>query len=119
MSKCRFASRVTSDLLGACIRPRLQQVSRDKTIFQRRHVSDSIPPTSTPTRGRRALYIAGGLLILGGGAVSVSDEARHLYRAAQRSGRVVSTLYLCMQEYAHMLELIETYMLTIPATGQF
>ena len=40
--------------------------------------------------------------MVGAGAVAVSDEARHLYNAAQRSGRVVTTLYLCMQEYVHV-----------------
>ncbi|KAA8649164.1 hypothetical protein EYZ11_012825 [Aspergillus tanneri] len=33
------------------------------------------------------------------GAVAFSDDAQHLYRAAQRTGRVVSTLAVCINDY--------------------
>jgi aarF domain-containing kinase len=36
--------------------------------------------------------------IVGAAAVTLSDDARHLYRAAQRTGRVVGTLAVCINE---------------------
>lgn len=36
--------------------------------------------------------------LLGLGALAFSDKARHAYRAAERSGRVVSTLAVCINE---------------------
>ncbi|GAM82910.1 hypothetical protein ANO11243_008960 [Dothideomycetidae sp. 11243] len=77
--------------------------SRDGARFHRRYATESTAASNGGTRSKRFLYLAGGLVVLGVGAVSVSDEARHLYRAAQRSGRVVSTLYLCIQDYRTVL----------------
>lgn len=36
--------------------------------------------------------------VLGVGAVTFSDEFQHAYRAAARSGRVVGTLAVCINE---------------------
>lgn len=40
--------------------------------------------------------IIGGVIAVG--AVTFSDDARHIYRAAERSGRVVGTLAVCINE---------------------
>ncbi|KAL4785774.1 ABC1 family-domain-containing protein [Aspergillus varians] len=41
--------------------------------------------------------IIGGTILVG--AVTFSDDARHIYRAAQRTGRVVGTLAVCINDY--------------------
>ncbi|KAH8428799.1 ABC1 kinase family protein [Aspergillus melleus] len=41
--------------------------------------------------------IIGGTLVVG--AVVFSDDAQHIYRAAQRTGRVVGTLAVCINDY--------------------
>lgn len=52
---------------------------------------------SGPIRSRNKTYlIIGGAL--GVAAVVYSDEVRHLYRAAARTGRVVSALAVCINE---------------------
>jgi len=72
----------------------------------------SIPPLSplrryathqgqaNPKPRRTGLYIFGATIIAATVAVSISDEARYIYIAAQRTGRVVSTLALNINEYA-------------------
>jgi aarF domain-containing kinase len=47
---------------------------------------------------RRILKYAIIAGVVGAAAVTLSDDARHLYRAAQRTGRVVGTLAVCINE---------------------
>jgi aarF domain-containing kinase len=47
---------------------------------------------------RRILKYAIIAGVAGAAAVTLSDDARHLYRAAQRTGRVVGTLAVCINE---------------------
>lgn len=56
------------------------------------------------TRSKKFLYIAGGTLAVGAGAIAVSEDARHLYLAAQRTGRVVTTLALNINEYVRSVQ---------------
>lgn len=42
-----------------------------------------------------------GLGVLGS-VVAFGDEAKYVGKAAQRTGRVVSTLAVCINEYAHL-----------------
>jgi hypothetical protein len=53
---------------------------------------------------RRRLLIAGvsGSLIIAG-AVAFNDEARHVAVAVQRTGRVIGTLIVCVNEYVFLL----------------
>jgi aarF domain-containing kinase len=48
------------------------------------------------TRGRVILVATGALL--GAGAIAFKDDARHVYQGAQRSGRVLSALAVCINE---------------------
>jgi aarF domain-containing kinase len=48
-------------------------------------------------RGRVLLAATGGALGLG--AISFTDDVKHAYEAVERTGRVVSTLALCINEY--------------------
>lgn len=52
---------------------------------------------SSPSQGRLIKYLV-VLGVLGVGAVATSDEIKHAYRAAARSGRVVGTLAVCINE---------------------
>jgi aarF domain-containing kinase len=47
-------------------------------------------------RGRVLLAATGGALGLG--AISFTDDVKHAYEAVERTGRVVSTLALCINE---------------------
>jgi len=55
---------------------------------------------TNPKPRRTGLYIFGATIVAATVAVSISDEARYVYIAAQRTGRVVSTLALNINEYA-------------------
>ena len=52
-------------------------------------------------RGRVVLAVATGGLGLG--AIAFQDEAKHVYKAVQRTGRVAGTLALCINEYVDLL----------------
>lgn len=55
-------------------------------------------------RGARIIALA-AVGTAGAGAFAVTDSARHGYEAVERTGRVVSALALCMNEYVkHALE---------------
>lgn len=52
------------------------------------------------SKRRKRLAIAAGALTIGAAAVvTVNDDAKHAYTAAQRSYRVLATLYLNIKEY--------------------
>ncbi|KAL4964812.1 ABC1 kinase family protein [Aspergillus stella-maris] len=54
--------------------------------------------SGSPGKNKWIKYgIVGGVLVVG--AVTFSDDARHIYRAAARTGRVVGTLAVCINDY--------------------
>ncbi|KAJ5610308.1 hypothetical protein N7510_007027 [Penicillium lagena] len=59
-------------------------------------VKNSTPEQQTRGKTVKYLVIVG---LLGLGALALSDQARHAYRAAERSGRVVGTLAVCINDY--------------------
>ncbi|KAJ4365311.1 hypothetical protein N0V83_008931 [Neocucurbitaria cava] len=63
--------------------------------------TNSVGKTS---RRRRRLLIAGGGLAIGAGVVTINDDAKHAYVAAQRSYRVVGTLVLNIKDYRDTLK---------------
>lgn len=88
--------------LGArrsCFRP--TKVVEKKSPFSpfRQYGSQASP--ARPKKRRTGLYILGGSLLGGTALVGVSDDANHIVQAAQRSSRVVGTLFLCMNEYVY------------------
>ncbi|EMD60040.1 hypothetical protein GGP41_009450 [Bipolaris sorokiniana] len=56
------------------------------------------------SKRRRQLVLIGGGLVIGTAAVTFNEDARHVYVAAQRSYRVVSTLVLNIRDYRHVLK---------------
>lgn len=61
----------------------------------------SIPKTKKSNKGLVTLAIVGGLGALG---YAYKDEIRHGYLAAERSARVVNTLYRCIRDYQTTLK---------------
>jgi aarF domain-containing kinase len=55
-------------------------------------------PKAKPPQSNKAIKYLIALSILGAGAVVYSDEIKHAYHAAGRSGRVVGTLAVCINE---------------------
>lgn len=52
-----------------------------------------------PKRRRRVVAIAAtGTVGLGATVLAFGDDAKHAYKAAERTGRVVSTLAVCINE---------------------
>ncbi|KAJ5655496.1 hypothetical protein N7507_007446 [Penicillium longicatenatum] len=56
-------------------------------------------PKAKPPQSNKAIKYLTALIILGAGAVVYSDEIKHAYHAAGRSGRVVGTLAVCINDY--------------------
>ena len=46
----------------------------------------------------RGVLFGGTALAAGGGSFYLADDAKHYYEAAERSGRVATTLYACINE---------------------
>ena len=107
-------------LCRACLRSQRQAIRPHRTAFAQQRATTagravgSAPSTSTAdvaTRAlndsrknstrRRRLLVAGGGLAFSAGVVSVTlhDDAKHAYVAAQRSYRVLTTLVLNIHEY--------------------
>ncbi|ORY12239.1 ABC1 family-domain-containing protein [Clohesyomyces aquaticus] len=55
-------------------------------------------------RRRRLLLATGGGVTIGSLAVTVNDDAKHAVTAVQRSSRVVSTLFICINDYRKTLQ---------------
>ena len=45
------------------------------------------------------LAASGGAAAAGAGVLSIGDDAKHYYTAAERTGRVVTALIICINEY--------------------
>lgn len=54
---------------------------------------------SAKSSRRRRLFIIGGGIAIGAAVITVNEDAKHVYVAAQRSYRVVETLVLNIREY--------------------
>lgn len=70
------------------------------------HETDSVANVASKAGGkgskrRRRLLITGGGIAIGAAVVTINDDAKHAYVAAQRSYRVLSTLVLNIREYVH------------------
>jgi len=59
-----------------------------------------MPITPRAKRRRRVLLATTGVTAaVGAGTIAVSDEAKHYAAAIQRTGRVVTTLAICVNEF--------------------
>ena len=75
---------------------------RRSDILNKRAYATGAAPTKAK-RSRTRLYVVGGIVVAAAGAVAVSDDARYIWIAAQRTGRVVSTLALNINDYRRTL----------------
>ncbi|KAF2266699.1 ABC1 family protein [Lojkania enalia] len=97
---------VISPLLGrtapwtcrACLR-------RQALLPQRSSFATKPTPekTAPKNRRRRRIVLTGGLGI-SAAIVSLNDDAKHAVTAVQRSSRVVSTLFICINDYLRTLK---------------
>ncbi|CAO2658819.1 Nn.00g065420.m01.CDS01 [Neocucurbitaria sp. VM-36] len=97
----------------ACLRSQQQSTIAQPNILPsrgpiRRTFATKVDATTNPTwktsKRRRRLLIAGGGLAIGAGVVTINDDAKHAYVAAQRSYRVVGTLVLNIKDYRDTLK---------------
>lgn len=73
-------------------------------LKKRAYATEAAPPKPPKSpKSRKRLYIAGGMVLAATGAVAISDDARYIWIAAQRTGRVVSTLALNINDYRRTL----------------
>ena len=91
---------------GAFLPPRIlgQHLRHESTIQStgstiKQYAADAERAARDSSRSKKLLYFAAGTIVLGAGAYAVSDDARHIYNAVQRAGRVGSTLFVCINEY--------------------
>lgn len=63
-------------------------------------------------RPRKAVYWAAAGGSLGGSLLFFGDDIKHGWRAAERTGRVVTTLAVNINEYAEMESLLRNHELT-------
>ncbi|THW06245.1 ABC1-domain-containing protein [Aureobasidium pullulans] len=80
---------------------------RPSDILNKRAYATGAAPTKAK-RSRTRLYVVGGIVVAAAGAVAVSDDARYIWIAAQRTGRVVSTLALNINDYRRTLNQYDT-----------
>ncbi|KAI5210330.1 hypothetical protein AUEXF2481DRAFT_35024 [Aureobasidium subglaciale EXF-2481] len=75
---------------------------RPSDVLNKRAYATGPAPLKAP-KSRKRLYVLGGIVVAATGAVAVSDDARYIWIAAQRTGRVVSTLALNINDYRRTL----------------
>ncbi|KAF2864223.1 ABC1-domain-containing protein [Piedraia hortae CBS 480.64] len=90
-----WLSRPAPWICRQCARSRFQPSRRLSSTWHQRIRADD--------RHRKAAVAATAVLITGAATLAFSEEARHTYVAAQRSGRVVITLALCVGDYYWVL----------------
>jgi hypothetical protein len=100
----------------------LQQAARvqPSSILQRGIRTRAIPYKPKARKRKRVLLATTGIVgAATAGAVAVSDEAKHYATAVQRTGRVVTTLALCVNEYVFLpfLDVCEILLNDMLATG--
>lgn len=69
--------------------------------------TQTAPTTRPKTRRRTGYYVVGGVLVLASLTAAFGDDARYVYRAAQRTGRVTSALALNINEYVFAMNSTE------------
>ncbi|KAK8202696.1 ABC1 family-domain-containing protein [Phyllosticta capitalensis] len=77
-----------------------QQLFRRPLQQRNSYATRTNVPRAAPKnrRKRRIVYAAGGVGVLAT-AVAVSDDAKHAYTAMRRTGKVVGTLFVCINDY--------------------
>lgn len=97
-----------------CKKCLLQSRRGPRNLRQIRGYASSSKQSIRPKRRRVVLAAAGGALALS--ALPFGDDAKHAYNAVERTGRVVSTLAVCMNEYVNFsLETPTGFMIDLAA----
>ncbi|KAF2690766.1 ABC1-domain-containing protein [Lentithecium fluviatile CBS 122367] len=95
-----------SPLLRRAVPWTCRTCQRSRTIPPRRNTfATRAQVTSKATlRRRRRLLLTGSGLGISAAVIAVNEDAKHAYIAAERSGRVVSTLFVNIKDYRHTLK---------------
>src|SRR6266480_8021680 len=83
-----------------------QQSAHSQTPIALRRTLRTRPASIAPKAKRRRrvlLATTGFTAAVGAGVIAVSDEAKHYAAAVQRTGRVVTTLAICVNEFVSAL----------------
>ena len=94
-------------------------ILRHYAVDASRAARDTAQTARDSSRSKRLLYTVGGLVVVGAGAIAVSDEATHLYEAARRTGRVVTALFVNINEYVVWLVLPYYLLMSKQLPGHF
>ncbi|KAL9097325.1 MAG: hypothetical protein Q9165_000752 [Trypethelium subeluteriae] len=101
-----FESKTFSPLIWGnapwtCRRCLLQRQFRNFPNRQRGLTTGPNTLRSAPKRRRLLLAASGGAAAAatGAGLLSIGDDAKHYYTAAERTGRVITTLAICINDY--------------------
>ncbi|KAI9798307.1 MAG: hypothetical protein M1833_004879 [Piccolia ochrophora] len=77
-----------------CLRKQQRSIARPNASY----VTVVRQPPARRPRGKIG-WIAATAGTLGAGAYFLSDDVKHIYSAAERTGRVVETLFVCINDY--------------------
>jgi len=87
-------------ICGRCLGQQQKEARRPLVKQFATHTKDSVRPRS---KAPRRLLITAAVLGLGYGAVAFTEEGQFIWGAAQRTGRVVGTLIVCVNEYVNVV----------------
>ncbi|KAF2275141.1 ABC1 family protein [Westerdykella ornata] len=99
-----FARRTGPWTCRACLRR--QAIPQHRSGFATNTIPEGATKSTAVPRSkhRRRIVIAAGAGGIAAAAVIFNDEARHAFTAVQRSGRVLSTLFICINDYRSTLK---------------
>ena len=98
------ARRITANVEWTCFRCRAQLPNTGKPIQSRAPISRNYatarlqPTASKPRSRRRAVILASAGGVLGASVLAFGDDIKTTYEATERSLRVASTLFICVNE---------------------
>ncbi|KAF2184443.1 ABC1-domain-containing protein [Zopfia rhizophila CBS 207.26] len=93
-----FLRRTVPWTCRACLRR--QALRPQRNTFATKQNTKTVPKS----RRRRRILLASGGLGITSAAVALNEDAKHAFTAAQRSSRVVSTLFICINDYRTTLK---------------
>lgn len=82
-----------------CLQSQRQMLVQQRSGFATR-VEAATRPVVKGSKRRRRLLVLGGGVALGAAVVTLNEDAKHAWSAAQRTYRVAATLALNIKEYA-------------------
>ena len=94
-----FRSLARSPVSWTCRKCLLQMRLRKFIAPRQGFRSTQNTPRASRSGGKILFAASGGTAAIGAGILSIGDDAKHFYTAAERTGRVMTTLAICINEY--------------------